>query len=359
MKISNKEKQIIYAPWSEEVLEFCIQEFEKNKVPALDIELSAACSHGSCIYCDSQVGVPHQNEMEINEIRNIIEQGRRMGLKWVYICGLGEPTNDPKFRHTISLFHQHGINISMFTSGIGYSRDDVSFLKDCNVSIILKMDSFDSEVFDYLLGKKGAAKSIYRTKDYLLDAGYGQKAGDFKTNIAFSIVPTNKNVQDIPEIVRYCQDYNIFPSIGELEYSGKAKDIHNNLTVPKSKLLELKREIEEILGYPYERPICPASIAGIHINNIGKYVVHKTTGLSCQWFLLCEPEYYNLGDVRTDDLSQLNKKIRMYRRQQLKNVFSLLKDSSEWIFGGCGGQPKEILSRYLKLYRKEEIKCLE
>lgn len=342
-------RRIIYYPWSETINQKCLEQYTLGRMPVLDLELSARCTHGSCIYCDSKVGKPYPNELTLSEAIDIVEQGRKLGLQWVYICGVGEPADDEKFFGLIELLRDKGIAVSIFSNGLRFTRADIKVLRDYKVSLIVKLDSFDPNVFDRILGKSGCAEVIYRTIENLLEQGYAERNKRNETDLALSIVPTSWTIQDIPHIIEYCEENNIFPSIGELEYSGKAKGIYKDLSVSKEELLRLKREVEDILGYPYQRPMCPAVIAGLHITNTGKCVVHRDTGLSCQWFLLTEPNMVEIGDVRRDSLVRLNEKLRDYRKMQFDA--SMVKADSRIpnVFGGCGGKLEEILGKYVAL----------
>ena len=345
---------ITYYPWSETINRQCLDQYAAGRMPVLDLELSARCTHGSCIYCDSKVGKPYPNELELSETIDIIEQGEKLGLQWVYICGLGEPADDDKFFGLIELLCDKGIGVSAFTNGLRFTRTDIRVLRDSKVNLIVKLDSFDPNVFDRILGKSGSAEAIYRTLEILLEEGYAERNERNETDLALSIVPTRWTIQDIPYIVKYCKENNIFPSIGELEYSGKAKGVYEELSVSKVELLRLKRGVEDILGYPYRRPMCPAVIAGLHITNTGKCVVHRNTGLSCHWFLLTEPNMVEIGDVRKDSLVELNNKLRDYREKHfdasLVNVDSRIPN----VFGGCGGKLEEIFEKYVTLRVQRE-----
>jgi len=338
----------MYEPWSFKVMGSAIEKFKNGYLPILDIELSARCDHGCCIYCDSDVGSPYPNELSFEELKSVVDSGKKLGVEWVYICGLGEPTDDEKFFRVIEYLAENDIKISMFSCGIDYTIKDIKKLRNCNVNLIIKLDSFDEKIFDYLLGKEDSAKSVYKTLALLLEEGYAKKNDDDLTDLAFSIIPTRKNIKEIPKIVKYCKENNIFPSIGELEFSGRAKKVFSALSPSKEELIELKRNVDMILGYDYKKPICPSAIASLHINNVGKYVVDKETGLSCPWFFLKEPEYFEVGDVREDEIRVVLKRMIEYRKERRSNIESIIKNISQHVFGGCGGDITKLLELYLK-----------
>lgn len=342
-------EMITYYPWSEKVLHECLLSHDNGEMPTLDLEFSAKCTCASCIYCDSKPGVGRKNPRELNtkQIVKLITDARNLGLKWIYACGLGEPLEDDKLEVLVPLATKLGIKLSIFSNGILIDRRRARWLYENNVCIILKLDTFKEKTFDKILGKKGAAKKIYNSIDLLLDAGYGKKIDNKYTDLAFSIVPTKLNLGDIEDVVRFAKAHNIFPSIGELEQAGRASymSVYGDLSIGEENMLQLKKRIESILWKGYTRPVCPTIITGLHIDNIGHCVADRDTGLNCKWFLLNEPRVVTLGNIKNDNLSELFAKAMEYRWNCFRsNKLSIeSSEATEYIFGGCGGSPREII----------------
>jgi len=346
---------IEYYPWSKKVLNDCIVANKEGGIPALDLELTAKCTGACCIYCDSKPNVcanGHIGEIDFETLKKAILEAIARGLKWVYTCGLGEPLEDPKFWDIIDLLKANDVGLSMFSNGV-FIRDleTAKRLRDGNVNIILKMDTFDEEKFDIILGRKGIAQKIYKARDFLLEAGYGSHDGIY-TNLAFSIVPTSLSIDSIPTIIDFCKRHGIFASVGELEQAGEV--VKNNLTetlgIKREQVLRLKEVADIYYGGSYMRPICPCIMTGIHIDNVGNCVVDEDTGLNCKWFLLKDPRTVNLGNIKSSCVGELFEKVMEYR----KNAFATRKAkileecAVSYIFGGCGGNPKDIIDLVLK-----------
>lgn len=344
---------IMYYPWSQEVLQECLSAHSKGKISTLDLELTAKCSKVNCIYCDSRpdVGVRMQNELNAREREKIILNAKKLGVKWIYSCGLGEPFEDPSITRIIEVASKNNIRISLFTNGILIDEGKAKWLNDNGVCLILKMDSLIEDDFDKLLGKKGAANKIYASMNFLLKAGYN-KINNGNTNLALSIVPTSVNYNYILDIVKYCLDNNIYPSIGELEKAGRAaeRSTYNELSVSQEETLDLKQRLEDLLWKGYSRPICPTIITGIHIDNIGQCTVDLETGLNCKWFMLTEPMVHKIGDIRSNDIQTLFSSVSEYRRECFSKKNNGVENAEKvcFPFGGCGGSPRNII----KLARK-------
>jgi MoaA/NifB/PqqE/SkfB family radical SAM enzyme len=293
------------------------------------------------------VGSRHPNELNYRETEKLLKDAKKLGLKWIYACGLGEPLEDTRFERLVETASNLDIRLSIFTNGILIDEKKAKWLHDNKVCLILKMDTFEEPTFDKILGKKGTARKIYEAIKLLLDAGYGKHCANNYTDLAFSIVPTQLNIRDIDNIIKYAKENNIFPSVGELEQAGKAleKKTYNDLALDSKNILSLKKKVEKLLWKGYTRPICPTIITGLHIDNVGNCVVDLETGLNCKWFLLQEPMIKILGNVRRDNLATLFKEVRAYRKRCFDMNGNGVRhcESIEYVFGGCGGNPRKII----------------
>lgn len=348
--MKNKTKRVEYYPWSLKVLNECLVADKKGDIPALDLELTAKCTGAYCIYCDSKPGVCEKgnpNEVDFVTLKRVILEAKKRGLRWVYTCGLGEPLEDKNFWDLVCLLHENEICLSMFSNGV-FIKDieTAKKLKDCNVNIILKMDTFDEEKYDTILGKRGTAKRIYKARDLLVQAGYGADEEGY-SNLAFSIVPTSLSIDSIPEVIDYCQDHGIFASIGELEQAGEVikNNLNETLGINREQIMSLKTIADSYFGGSYMRPICPCILSGVHIDNVGNCIVDLDTGLNCKWFLLKDPRTVVLGNVYETSISELFSRVIEYRRKAfLSNNRKIIDSCSvSYVFGGCGGNPKDII----------------
>lgn len=345
-----------YLPWSVKTLEELLMLQKEGNIPALDIELTGKCTGACCIYCDSKPNVRScgiEGEVDWNIMKKVILNAKERGLKWIYTCGLGEPMEDEKFWGLISLLKENNVGLSMFSNGVFIKDRHVAReLKKHNVNIILKMDTFNEEKFDEILGWKGIASKIFAARDFLLEAGYGAN-GNY-TDLAFSIVPTRLSIDGIAEVVKFCQQNGIFASIGELEQAGEVinNNLNDSLAISENEIKELKNIADSYCRGSYMRPVCPCILAGLHIDNFGNCVVDKDTGVNCKWFLLKNPCTKILGNICTDDIFYLFDKVNLYRKKSFKHNLDLIMSSCNvsYTFGGCGGNPKDIIEMVLKQY---------
>jgi len=108
--------------------------------------------------------------------------------------------------------------------------------------------------------------------------------------------------------------------------------------------------IERWFGVRYEIPVCPATIGAIHVNNHNIVTVDEFTGLSCGWFGMGDPKVYEIGDIRKMKYREIVDVVLDYRRSRIYSVRESIAEYPEMVFGGCGGNAQQLLTRYVTLY---------
>lgn len=334
---------IEYYPWSLKVLDESINLYIKNTYPILDIELGGACNY-NCIYCDS----PQRNAVFKTPLYAIEYLLASKRIKWLFICGLGEPSakkNIDQLKELLLMCEKYGAKCSMFSNIANLNHEIIRFIEKGILYIIFKFDSTDLRTISEIYGIKKAENQLQNISTLFKLV----RSDGHHTNIAASIVPTRHNIDEISNLVKICLEKKVFPLIGELENSGKACGIYDDIKLDQVELDNLKINVEQILNEEYTIPICPAVIAGIHVDFDGDVVVDKKTGLSCNWFWLQEPDLesiYNLndGDQSIERLCTKIDSVRFERIQNTKEIFDSIEDD---IFGGCGGNSRKLIKLYL------------
>ena len=335
-----------YLPWSLKSIDESIKSYKEGRFSILDVELGGQCNY-HCIYCDSP---NREKKCLVSEER--LEMAFSEGnIRWVFICGLGEPTVKENRRVLFALLQlceKYGAKCSIFTNLSYLGPDLLSYIDKGILHLLFKYDSRDSVKNMGLYGVSDANRQIYnieRIKKHVI-------VHNGCTNIAASIVPTKENANDIINIVKDCIENNIYPLIAELENSGDAQDYYAQLSLSDEELLEIKKKVNALIGETYIVPICPAVISGIHIRNDGCVTVDEMTGLSCHWFWLEEPKTKVIENFNEADYKDITDGIEMFRKERFSFVQSLLCDSKNKVFGGCGGDVSSLLKKYIS--SKEE-----
>ena len=309
----------------------------------LDIELGGACNM-CCVYCDT----PTRNrkiQYTFSDIQELICAGN---ISWLFICGLGEPTiadNICLLKQLLALCKDSGVKCCLFSNIVNFDKDLFSYIDSETLYPMFKLDSTDPDLLTSLYGVD--RNVIDRHLNNVQEMCKHVICKDNYTNVCASIVPTKKNFNQVPELVQWCFNHNIFPLIGDLENAGQGQSIYDKLKVSENDLLLLKKQISEIISFDYEIPICPSVLFGIHINNTGCIIVDKLSGLSCHWFWLKEPQVEVLSHIGELPFDEISQRIIDNRKSKIENVMQIMPSIPSLSFGGCGGNIKELLSFYI------------
>lgn len=331
-----------YKPWEKKEVNSLVSESNK-KLPILDIQLGGACNL-SCIYCDSpKYGLPCS--VDLSSIEKLMNDG---DIRWVYVCGLGEPTAPANLKHLKQVLQwckEKNIGLSMFSNMLNVDKELLDYIDNDTLHVLFKLDTFDKDKMAYLYGQdKGDI--IIRNYQALKEVTHAKNG---VTNLGASIVPTSVNYDELPSIIDYCMENNIFPLIGQLEDAGSCSKIYKDLEVKEEDLVKFRNYLSSTYGVNYEMPTCPATISGIHVTNTNNIILDKRTGLSCPWFWLDEPQLEVIGNIQNMNYDEIVNKILEYRASKLPDVEEMEKHVELYPFGGCGGNAKQLLRTYLDI----------
>lgn len=335
-----------YKPWKKEEVNSIINESNK-KLPVLDIQLGGACNL-SCIYCDTpKYGLPCS--VDLSSIERLMNDGN---VKWVYVCGLGEPTAPANLNHLKQILKwckEKNIGLSMFSNMLNVDNELLDYIDDGTLNVLFKLDTFDKEKMSYLYGKD-RGDTILKNYQSLKEVTHAENG---VTNLGASIVPTSVNYDELPTIIDYCMENGIFPLVGQLEDAGNCSKVYKDLEVNEEDLIKFRKYISQNYGVDYEMPTCPATISGIHVTNTNNVILDKRTGLSCPWFWLDEPQLQVIGNIQDMDYREIVKNIFDYRKSKLPDVEEMEKHTELYPFGGCGGNAKKLLNTYINIFKEK------
>ncbi len=336
-----------FYPWSKVVYDETIKKYMNGNFSVLDIQLSGKCNF-NCVYCDSpDRNIKTQTDFKYLE-KLVREEKGKYG--WMFICGLGEPLyneNKVVLLQLLALCKDDGIKCSIFTNGSNMDDLILNYVREGVLYPIIKVDTFSPELAQELYGSKNACKTLRAIEDLFSIAN---NINDNVCHVAASIVPTTKNLKEIPYIVEKCIEHSIFPLIGQLEYAGNAIGAYEDLLLTREQLIELKEKVNSLIGMDYSVPICPAVISGIHVASNGHVTVDRKSGLSCSWFWLETPDVENVCNVnQIKSFCEAEQKIKEYRKKSINQLLVLKKDIQEYPFGGCGGNVKDLFDDYLNI----------
>ena len=224
-------------------LEFARKEIDcarnSGRLLTLDIELSRQCNF-KCIYCYSNAGHPLADELNFEQISSTILQGKCLGAKKIIIVGGGEPLIYPHLKEIIDVIRNNGMKAVVFTNGTNLDPALAKFFYMRQVAIVLKMNSMNPSIQDYLCGIHGTSAIIDNALNNLFDVGY--PGNDHMLGIASVICRYNCN--EIADLWRWARQKNIVPYIETLTPQGRGKS--EDLSVDKQTLKHVFENLSSI-----------------------------------------------------------------------------------------------------------------
>jgi MoaA/NifB/PqqE/SkfB family radical SAM enzyme len=336
-----------FYPWASIVYQDAIAKYKAGHFSILDIQLSGKCNY-NCVYCDSPDRGLAVN-IDFGHLEQLVRQEDGM-CNWMFVCGLGEPLwgdNKISLLRLLQLCKELGIKCSIFTNGSNVDDRILRFIQEGILYPVIKIDTFDLDLSKELYGYQHAQKTLDAI-DVLFAIARESKSN--YCSVAASIVPTTKNLREIPVIVKRCVDNQTFPLLGQLEYAGKAINSYDDLLLSKEQLLVLKNRISTDIKSEYRIPICPSVISGMHISSSGYVSVDKKSGLSCSWFWMETPDTVNICNINElTSLQDAGNRIIEYRKKMIPYMIENRSKIEEQPFGGCGGNIIDLVSDYIEI----------
>jgi len=218
-------------------------EFDKlneNQIFYLALNFTSKCNL-RCPYCF----VGHKclnrdyNELLITDKKRLITEGKKLGAKVLVIPGRGEPFLDKDFWEIIDFANDLGIWVVVYTNGGFLNSKTIERLKQAQISLYIKVDSFKETIYDELVGLKGTFKIVKGKLDYLLKTFHKPEIinGNVITRIGLNSVITKQSVDSIPEIYNFCKRNNIYYTCRSPVKVGQADETWEYLTGNKANIL--------------------------------------------------------------------------------------------------------------------------
>lgn len=131
----------------------------------ITLKCNLACSH-----CGSRAGEARTDELTTTEALDLVRQMADAGIGEVTLIG-GEAFLRPDWLDIARAINHHGMYATMTTGGFGINPEIAKRMKDAGIDrVSLSLDGL-REVHDELRGKPGSFDAVFRTMEYLTDAG--------------------------------------------------------------------------------------------------------------------------------------------------------------------------------------------
>lgn len=319
---------------------FTAEEIENTagKILTMDIDFGNFCSL-NCPHCfrkNNQVDIDCEQQMSYDDLINVVDQAKKLGLKSVKFLGAGEPFENERFIEFLRYLKSNDIIPCIFTKGhvigndaltkkwnqrygITTGQELVEELQRVNASILLGFNSFDPVIQNKMVGNiPEYTQKRNRALRLLVEAGFNNSNPTRLSVIATPL--TNENYDELFDIYQWARIRNIYIVMCPTMVSGRCskEKAWQKITPSEEKLIDLyvniyrfnvKRgiqtlnQIEEegISAYAGAHP-CNQTACGMYITLSGK--VLRCPGDDVTVF----------GNVFSESVEDIWKKSENYKR---------------------------------------------
>lgn len=314
---------------------------KRNGLLSIELEFTRKCNL-RCIYCYSNAGRPSVNELNIEELKSVINQAMELGATKIILLGGGEPVLYDRFEEVVLYIYSLGLKQILFTNGTLINKKIAQLLFKNRVSVLIKHNSFNPEVQDMLAGVRGTFKSIQRGLKLLLESGYPH--GDAELGIQSVIC--KQNINEIASMWVWARENGIIPYFEILTLQGRAKE-NESLRVSTSEIKTIFEHLESIdkkrygIAWTFKSNIaafsCKRHLYSCLINSQGD--VQPCTGID-----------FPVGNIKNESLGNILENSAVIKK--LRNVYENLEGyCRECEYGrecyGCRGNAYQITGNYL------------
>jgi len=328
-----------------------------GKLLTLDIDFGFKCSL-NCPHCfrknnfmnkySEQNTVESNKELSFSELKNLLLEAKRLGLRSVKFLGKGEPLECGKLLDLLEFLHQNDIIPLIFTKGhiIGddelvnkyYSKYGITngsqlvrAFKKYNVSILLGFNSFDRSIQNKMVGdgyhKYSNNRTYFEVRNdalrLLVEEGFNSTN---PTRLCLATNPiTNENINEIFDIYKWGRERNIYVIVAPSMISGRAQRhfFWKEITPPAKEIIDLYTKI-----YKFNIDKGIQTLSQIEVEGISSYAGgHPCNQVSVGMYLTINGNVFRcpgdevtyFGNVRRKPLQEIWENSENYGRCGLFN----------------------------------------
>jgi MoaA/NifB/PqqE/SkfB family radical SAM enzyme len=225
-----------------------VQAVKEDRMLMLVIHTPRRC-YLKCPYCFTKGWKMKGDYLYLEEYKDVIAQAKELGAKSVWWVGAGEPFLYKHWHGLIKYVTAQDMWIGIFTNGTHISNEIAQVVNKYNVTLYVKMNSFEASVQKKLVGNiEGAYERIQDSIRNLLDVGFNRE-----NHFAIETVVTKLNYEEIPEIFRWARKHRIIPFIEMMEHSNKeAETLDVSLEEHKKLFYQLLKTDRQKCGYSWK-----------------------------------------------------------------------------------------------------------
>jgi len=294
----------------------------KNRLNALFLFTTNRCNL-NCVYCSTNSNNRVTGRLlSLKEQKKLIHDAKRIGIYSIIFCGAGEPMIEKNIFPLIEFSKKKRINPTLITNGTLITKENVKKLYKNNVSVQIKLESFNKKKTDKICGRKNSYEWVghtYRTRTgyttikvplglkYLLNQYSSIRK---RRMISINTVISKINYHNINNIAEFCKDNRINFNPIEIRVAGRAK---KNLDVIALSKKEQDNVYEKMARF------------------MGARFVRRFKGYNCEWrknlcisedgeCVVCQSVNKSSGNIRNESLKILFEKSMKFKNTMDCNI---------------------------------------
>ncbi len=188
-----------------------------------------------CLYCFTEDYEPKEGTKPLDreQLNDLLEEAKETGIGNLMIPGYGEPFMNPEFGEVLEKAKELGLYTTVFSNAAMIDKEVAEKLKDLPVSLMIKLNTLDKEKQDKLVGVEGFASKQWRGLNALIEAGFNRPNERGNVRLAIHTIIAKNTIDDVPNVVRWAVEHNIFPFVEELFPEGNALKHQDVLGTPE------------------------------------------------------------------------------------------------------------------------------
>ena len=273
-----------------------MEEAKKNNgILNVDIELTRHCNI-NCKYCYSASGNKLDDELTLEEIKQVITDAKELGARTVTLNG-GEPTIHPHFKEIVEYISSKGMLTQLFTNAIAITKESAQILVENKVYPCVSIESLNPSVHDYLTEVPGSLEKTLQGIKNLIEAGYTKEMP-----LTINAVMMKANYNDLEELWEWAEQNGIQPTILRLIPTGRG---HVDMGVSTEQIKSLVEKIA--IGRSYDPSIPYLADNGCRKHFMSCFVNAKG------FVQLCSCIHATLGNIRFKSLPTILRESSIFR----------------------------------------------
>ncbi|MBN1792546.1 radical SAM protein [Candidatus Woesearchaeota archaeon] len=254
----------------------------ENRILRLGIQLDTPRCNWNCPYCYAEPENSRDDNVPVEQIKEWISEGKRLGVTAVTVNGTFEPTTSKDLWKVLEHCQDLYLNTLLVTNGILLNEQRIWRLMDLETCVLMKLNVPISDKSEAQYGEYRAIQAFMSGKEpqtydvimdrlmRLVEAGFARpmiEEGVEKTRLGVESVITKQNIAHLPRLVRQLREKNIYAHIEVLKEQGGCQP---GMQTTRAELERLfNRILEEDLREGYEGWVPkPPYIAGTCYQNL-------------------------------------------------------------------------------------------